>query len=490
MSVRLSAASLCLALGLTGCDALCEHGIGGSCPPCAPVGVPEAWQDPLLQPLLPGDDAVVCEAEGDESGTVRISYWVTTRVHETNLATVGAAQEAGWARLEDNWYEDDDTSQMAKWSRLGLARGDRMRIDVKAEGKGSRVVIAVQGVPPPPSLRGDVTVFAYRQGSFALFDGSVAFLPDVSGGIAAATADGFLFRTGPGHYARYDGDGAVTDLAPFPTADDGGILNTQGRGPRGMPWVSYNPSSDAAPLMLGELVGEAWDIEMVPDLQPPLPHDTVDAVHSADGTIWLLSGQVLYAKDAQGWHATALATKTSPLRPLAAEANAALLSTEHAVVRVTLEEGRFAFAPLTRHDEYAELYDAGPLGVAARTRETIVLVRGDEVTNTELPGEAQAPDIATNGQGVIAVATKDPPSVLVRDASGEITRHPAQGRVFSMSVDEMGRVWTLMVEGDPFVADGDHTVPLEGLVGQDLRPSSITFMGNGAPPFLSVRAAG
>jgi len=452
--------------------------------------VPEAWDDPILQPLIPEEGAVVCEADGDESGSARISYWVPMRVHETNLATVGAAQEAGWGRLEDNWYEDNDTSQMAKWSRLGLARGDRMRIDVKSEGKGSRVVIAVQGVPPPPSLRGDVTVFAYRQGSFALFDGQLAMLPGVSGGIAAATDDGFVFRTSAGHYGRYQPDGTVKDLAPFPTTGDGGVLNAHGPGPHGMPWMTHNPTSESAPLMLGELMGDAWELEMVPDLDPPLPPGSVDAAYSGNGTTWLLGSGVLYAKDASGWRATSLASKTSPLRPLAAEASTALLSTEHAVMRVSLDEGQFTFNALTNQDEYAELYDAGPLGIAARTRETIVLIRGDEVTPTALPGEAAAPDIATNRKGVIAVATKDPAAVLVRDPSGKITRHPATGRVFSMSVDAMGRVWTLMVDGDPFVIDGDHIVPLEGLVGEGIRPSSITFMGNGAPPFLSVRAAG
>ena len=299
-----------------------------------------------------------------------------------------------------------------------------------------------------------------------------------------------MFRSGAGRYGRYAPDGTVKDVAPFPSVAGVWVLNAHGRGPHGMPWMTHNPQSDGAPLMLGELTGEAWDIEMVPDLDPPLPPGSVDAAHSADGTTWLLAGQALYAKDHSGWHATACAAKTSPLRPLAAEASSVLLSTEHAVMRVRLDEGQFSFTGLTEQHEYAELYDAGPLGVAARTRETVVLIRGDEVTDTTLPCEAAAPDIATNRQGVIAVATHDPSAVLVRDTSGKVTRHPTAGRVFSMSVDAMGRVWTLMVAGDPFVADGDRVVPLEGLVGQGIRPSSVTFMGNGAPPFVSVRAAG
>lgn len=489
MAFRSSIALVLVSLALPGCDALCAYGFGDDCGPCDPVGVHEAWEDPKLESLVPGDDSVVCTADGDELGNATLSFWAPTRVHETNMAIVGAAQEAGWARMEDNWYEDNDTSQMAKWSKLGMARGDRMRIDVKSEGKGSRVDIRVDGVPPPPSLRGDVTVFSYRQATFALFDGRVAVLPGVSAGVATPSPEGFLFRAAPDQYSRYQSDGSVMDLAPFPVGHHTGALNAHGPGPRGFPWMTLNPN-DNGPLLLGELVGDAWDMERVPDIKPELPSGSVDAVHSPDGTIWLLAGDVLYAKDADGWHATRLAARSGALRPMLAEGNAVLISTQNAVLRAYLDEGRFTFAAAAKVSPFAELYDAGPLGIVARTSKEVVLIQGDTVTPTHLPGETSAADLATNARGVIAVATNNPSTVMVRETNGAVTRFPAEGeldgRVLSLSIDPMGRVWTLMVDADPFVIDNGTLKPLPGLVGPNLHPSSITFLGNGAPPFLDV----
>lgn len=489
MPLRTHIALVVASLALPGCDALCAYGFGDNCGPCDPVSVPEAWEDPKLESLVPGEEGVVCEADGDELGSASISFWVPTRVHETNVATVGAAQEAGWIRAEDNWYEDNDTSQMPKWSKLGMPRGDRMRIDVKSDGKGSRVDIRVDGVPPPPSLRGDVTVFAYRQATFALFDGRVALLPGVSAGVASPSPEGFLFRAAPDQYSRYQSDGTVMDLAPFPVGHHTGSLNAHGRGPQGFPWMTHNPN-DNGPLLVGELAGDAWDIERVPDIKPPLPSGTVDAVHAADGTVWILGGDVLYAKDSDGWHATRLAARAGALRPMIAEGNAVLISTERAVLRVYLDQGKFNFSPAAKLEFYAELYDAGPLGVVARTSKEVVLIQGETITPTHLPGETSAPDLSTNAQGVIAVATKNPSTVMVRETNGAVTRFPAEGeldgRVLSLSIDPMGRVWTLMVDSDPFVIDNGTLLPLEGLVGPGMHPSSITFLGSGAPPFLDI----
>lgn len=489
MALRAYIAFVVTSLALPGCDALCEYGFGDSCAPCDPVGVHEAWNAPKLEPLTPGEGAIVCKSGGDEIGGATISYWVPTRVHDTNIATVGAAQDAGWIRAEDNWYEENDTSQMAKWSKLGLPRGDRMRIDIKAEGKGSRVEIQVDGVPPPPSLRGDVTVFGYRKATFALFDGRVALLPGVSAGVATPSPGGFLFRTASDQYSRYQSDGTVMDLAPFPVGHHTGFLNAHGAGPRGFPWMSHNPT-DNGPLLLGELSGEAWELERVADLEPPLPPGTVDAAHTPDGTVWVLSGGVLYAKDTDGWHATKLRAPTGALRPMIAEADGVLISTEQAVLRVGLEEGKFTSAPAAELDFYAELYAAGPLGTVARTSKEVVLIDADTVTPTNLPGEDVAPDLSTNAQGVIAVATKDPSTVLVRQTNGAVTRFPAEGeldgRVLSLSIDPMGRVWTLMVDADPFVIDNGSLLPLDGLAQPGMHPSSITFLGNGAPPFLDI----
>jgi|GEM_PF-1880709 len=492
MVARISAA-LILALALTGCDALCEFGIGDKCAPCETVGVPDGWKAPALEPLLPPEGAVVCEADAEPSGQAKMTYWVPGKVHETNMSTVGAAQDAGWARLQDNWYDTNDSSQMPKWSTLGVARGDRLRIEVEAADRnGSFVKLAVEGVPPPPQLRGDVTIFSYRQATFALFDGHMAILPGVTGKATLGVADGFFYRAAPDQYGRYQPDGTVLDLAPFPTGSDRGHLSVHGKGPSGMPWMSFNPRDPEEPLLLGELAGEAWTLERVADVKPPLPNSDVDAVHTRDGRIWLLCGNVLYVKDTSGWRGTKLKPSTGALRPIAAESDSVLISTEGAVLRVRLDEGRFTITPVAELEFYPELRSVGTAGVVARTNDRVMLIQGDQAIDTHLPGESAAPDIATNEQGVIAVATKNPSTLLVRDTSGTVTRYPTQGtlpgRVFSMAVDPLGRVWTLMVDGDPLVADNGSLVPLEGLVGKGLRPSAITFMGNGAPPFLEAAA--
>ncbi len=441
----------------------------------------------MLEPLVPAEDAIVCEATGDDAGDATLSYWLPERVHESNVATVSAAQNAGWIRTSDNWYDGNDHSQMAKWSEFGLSNGDTLRIDLKSEGGGTRVDVKLEAVPLSPQLLGDVSIFAYRSGSYALQDGRVIALPGVVGGASISAEDSFYFRAAVDQYGHYQPDGTAVVHPAFPAGE--GSTTSHGAGPRGMPWVSHNPTDRNKPLLLGELVDGIWDLEAVTGLTPRLPSGSVDAAVTDSETVWLLAGSALYTKDASGWHGKKLGTRPGPLRPLVAEANSVLISTEHAVLRASFDGKRITTTPVVSLDFYPELYDAGEVGVVARTRTDVVLINGETSTKLELPGDSLAPDIAINDHGVIAVATKSPSTIIVRETDGTITRYPElPRRVASMSVDPMGRVWTLLVDGDPVVADRGTLVPLLGLAEDGMRPSSVTFMGNGAPPILAAVA--
>lgn len=488
MSIRPLAAGFLasLAFGLGGCDALCERGMGGdSCPPCRATSVPAAWSDSELQVLVPGEDAVVCSAMAEPA---KLDYWVPAKVHPTNVAVVGAAQEAGWARVEDNWTDSDEPRNAPKTSTLRKETGERLSIDVRTEGKGARVHIEFKGPPKPPQLSGDVTVFGYRGATFALFDGHIVSVPDVTSGVAVAQPDGFFYRHASDQFGRYQGDGTATLYPPFPSDGDGGFLASHGAGPNGFPWVSFNPADKRKPLLLGELIDGNWDVEMVPDLVPPLPYGTVDLGSSTDGKVWLLVENVLYVRVDKTWNAARLPGRVGSIRPFATEADSVLVSNERAVLRARFNGKRIETTPVAKLDFHAELFDAGDLGVVARTKDAVVVISGEEVHNLELPGEAAAPELATNKQGVIAVATRDPATIVVRASDGTVHRYPQQGAlqspVFSMSIDPRGRVWTLLDEGDPVVADADRLIPLEGLIGKDFRPSNIAFLGDGAPPLV------
>ncbi len=491
MATRLSTAALTmsLALGLAGCEKLCDAGIQDKCPPCVAAPVSPAWEGPSLQPLMPGDDAIVCEATGEQTGDAMLSYWLPERVHDTNVATVGAAQNAGWIRTGDNWYEGSDRSQLPKWSEFGTKTGHKLRIDIKAESGGTRVILRFESVPLSPALQGDVSIFAYRAASYALQDGLMHGLKGVVGGATIASANGFYFRAAPDRYGQYQPDGTAVLHPAFPKAA-GGAVTAHGPGPRGMPWMSHRPEDRREPLVLGELIDGQWDLEVVPNISPPLPRGSVDAVVSDNGTVWLLSGSVLYAKDASGWRSEKLRAPPGPLRPLAAEADSVLVSTEREVIRASLHKKRITTTSVLAMDFYPELFDAGQAGIVARTRTELVLIDAEAATTIDLPGDALAPDIATNANGVIAVATKSPSRVIVRGVDGTITPYPElASRVASMSIDPMGRVWTLLVDGDPVVADRGTLMPLLGIAEDGMRPSSVTFMGNGAPPLLADTAA-
>ncbi len=487
MAMRPSTAALtlCIAFGLAGCEKLCDAGINEKCPPCVAAPVSSAWERPMLEPLVPTGDAIVCESTGEQTGDATISYWLPERVHDSNVVTVGTAQEAGWIRTSDNWYDDNDRSQMPKWSEFGLSTGDTLRIDLKAEGGGTRVEVRLEAVPLSPVLQGDVSIFAYRDASYALQNGRVVGLPGVVGGAAISSGNSFYFRTGTDQYGYYQPDGTAIIHPAFPAAD--GSTTSHGPGPRGMPWMSNNPTDRSKPLLIGELVDGIWDLEAVTGLSPRLPSGSVDAVVTTTGTVWLLASDVLYAKDASGWHGHRLKSRAGPLRPIVAEANSVLVSTQNDVLRATFDGKRIKTTSAASLDFYPELYAAGELGVVARTRTDVVLINGETSTKLELPGDALAPDIALNAHGVIAVATKSPSTIIVRETDGTITRYPElTHRVAGMSIDPIGRVWTLLVDGDPVVADRGTLVPLLGLAEDGRRPSSVTFMGNGAPPILAA----
>ncbi|MGH1344249.1 MAG: hypothetical protein ACRBN8_22005 [Nannocystales bacterium] len=489
MATRLSTAALtlCIAFGLTGCKKLCDAGINEKCPPCTAVPLSSAWTRPMLEPLVPTDDAIVCEATGNDAGDAELSYWLPERVHESNVATVSAAQDAGWIRTSDNWYDENDRSQMPKWSEFGLSNGDTLRIDLKSEGGGTRVEVKLTTVPLPPPLQGDVSIFAYRSASYALQDGRIIALPGVVGGATISTGDSFYFRAAADQYGHYRSDGTAVVHPAFPAGQ--GSTTAHGPGPRGMPWVSHNPTDRNKPLLLGELVDGVWDLEAVSGLVPRLPAGSIDAAATDSGAVWLLAGNVVYTKSPNGWRGKKLSSKPAPLRPLVAEANSVLISTEHAVLRANLDGKRITTTPVVSLDFYPELYDAGEVGVVARTRTDVMLISAEAATKLELPGDSQAPDIAINARGVIAVATKSPSTIIVRELDGTITRYPElPRRVASMSVDGLGRVWALLVDGDPVVADRGTLVPLLGLAEEGMRPSSVTFLGNGAPPILAAVA--
>ncbi|MBV1857837.1 MAG: hypothetical protein KUG77_05445 [Nannocystaceae bacterium] len=489
MATRLSTAALtlCLTFGLAGCEKLRDSGIQEKCPPCVSVPLTTAWERPMLASLVPTGDAVVCEATGGQAGDAGLSYWLPHRVHESNVATVGTVQEAGWIRTGDNWYEDDDHSQMAKWSEFGLKTGDTLRMDIKAEAGGTRVELKLKAPPRSPVLQGDISIFAYRDASYALQDGRIVALPGVVGGATISSMDSFYFRTAAYQYGQYQPDGTAVVYPAFPTSD--GSTTAHGRGPRGMPWVSHNPTDRSKPLLLGELINGMWDLEVVAGVSPRLPSGSVDAAVTDTGTVWLLVDNVLYAKVEGEWRGRKLNAKPAPLRPLVAEADSVLISTEHGVLRAHFNGKRVTTAPVVSLDFYPELFDAGAAGVVARTRTEVVLIDAETSTKLELPGDSLAPDIAINARGVIAVATKSPSTIIVRDTDGGITRYPdLSRRVASMSVDPLGRVWALLVDGDPVVADRGTLVPLLGLAEDGMRPSSVTFMGNGAPPILEAEA--
>ncbi len=477
-------------LGVAGCDRLCELGIDtGSCAPCEAASIPEAWKQAHLEPLLPGDDAVVCEASFDDKGSGTLNYWAPGSVHDANMAAVSAAQDSGWDRLEDNWYGTSGDFDTPKWSTLGLKRGDALRIDVHAEKPGARVVMKVAAFPEPPELRGDATVFTYKGASFAMQDGQLAVLPGVTGGVVQSFEDGFLFGHAHKAYKRYEPDGSITDLGEFPHEGSGSLAD-YGPGPDGGPWLVFRPGSEQK-VVFGSLVDGAWSSESFTDFDPPLPTSNLDVARTDSGRVWMTIYDALYVKDGDTWTGVKLPQKTSAIYGFIAQGESVLYPTNKGVVRASFEGGEFKWETAVKMSN-PKLRDAGALGVVARNDRKSVLIGPGEVTPLELPGAKEGPSIATSDAGVIAVATTSPSTVLVRGVDGTITRYPADGAlpdtVSRMEIDPNGRVWALMKASNPVVAVEGRVEVIPGLVADGAQPYRISFMGNGAEPRLEMPA--
>lgn len=489
MAARLIGGVLLIATGLslTGCDRLCELGIDtGNCAPCEAASVPEAWKQQHLQPLLPDGDAVVCAATFDDAGKGTLDYWAPGSVHDANMAAVGAAQDNGWARLDDNWYGTSGDFDSPKWSTLGLERGDALRIDVHEEKPGARVTMKVDGFPPPPELRGDVTVFSYRGASFSLQDGKLAVLPGVKGGVIQSFDDGFLFGHAHETYRRYEADGSITNLGAFPREGSGSLAD-HGPGPDGGPWLVFRPGSEQE-VVFGSLVEGAWKTQTFTAFDPPLPTSNLDVAQTPSGRIWMTSYDVLYVKDGDAWTGTKLPSKPSTVYGFIAQGETVLYPTNKGVVRASFADGEFSWETAAKMSN-PKLYDAGAAGVVARNDAKTVLVTDDDVISLSLPGAKKGESIATSEAGVIAVATESPSSVMVRSVDGTVVRYPSEGAlpdaVRRMDIDPKGRVWALMKSTNPHVMSDGRVDVIPGLVADGAQPYWISFMGDGAEPKLT-----
>lgn len=492
MLARFVGGALVVAAGFSvaGCDRLCELGLDtGSCAPCEAASIPKAWKQPHLEPLLPEGDAVVCEATVGDDGMGTLNYWTPGSVHDANMAAIGAAQDNGWARLEDNWYGTSGDFDSPKWSTLGLERGDALRIDVEAEAPGARVVMKLAGFPEPPTLRGDVTVFTYKNASFSLQDGQLAVLPGVTGGVRQSFEDGFLFGSAHKAYRRYEADGSISDLGAFPNEGSGSLAD-HGPGPDGGPWLVFRPGSEQK-VVFGSLVDGAWKTESFTDFDPPLPTSNIDVAQTASGRVWMCIYDALYVRDGEKWTGVKLPARPSAIYGFIAQGESVLYPTTKGVLRASFADGAFAWETALKISN-AKLHDAGPLGVVARNDRKTVLIGPEGVTALELPGAKKGKSIATNSAGVIAVATTSPSAMLVRGVEGTITRFPEEGAlpdtVSRMKIDPKGRVWALMKAGNPVVAVDGRVEVIQGLVADGAQPHGISFMGNGAEPRLEMPA--
>ncbi len=449
--------------------------------------MPDAWQQPHLKPLLPGVHAVVCRADADDKGNAQLSYWVPGKVHDANMDAVSAAQDSDWARLDDNWYGTSGDFESPKWSTLGTERGDALRIEVQAAGVGARVVLKVAGFPPPPELRGDVTLFAYRKAVFALHDRQLSVLPGVTGGAVLGLDDGFYFTHAHGRYGRYGADGSVELFPKFPS-EGSGSLAFQGLGPKGMPWMVNKPGG-VAKVIFGELVDGAWQTETAADLDPPIPESSVAAVHTPGGRIWMSVYDVLYVKDGGRWHSTKLPRKPNTIYGFVAASEDVVYPTDKGVVRASFQDGAIATSMLVKMS-FPKLADAAAGGIVARNERKTMLIVGDEVSKLELPGHGKGDSIATGASGVVAVATDKPPAIVVRAADGTVARYPSEGalpaKVQRLAVDPKGRVWALLDGRNPVVAAGGALETIPGLVAGGAQPYAISFMGDGAEPQLDM----
>lgn len=119
--------ALGLTLGVTGCKTPCKEG-----------KIDAAWEaEPYSK--LRAKDGVVCEGSTPDT----LILWKPARVHDANMEAVGAAQDNGWDRNDDNWYPKagappSNDFDSPKWSRM-TGHGGGLRIDVKEEGGGALI---------------------------------------------------------------------------------------------------------------------------------------------------------------------------------------------------------------------------------------------------------------------------------------------------------------------------------------------------------------
>lgn len=116
-------------LALPGCE---------SKPPCKPAELAAAWNEAPLAEVVPtGESTTTCELPASE-GETHAQFWRPVTVHRANMDAVGAAQDAGWVRNDDNWYGTEGNYNTPKWSELSKPEG-KLRIEVEEVGGGAQI---------------------------------------------------------------------------------------------------------------------------------------------------------------------------------------------------------------------------------------------------------------------------------------------------------------------------------------------------------------
>ena len=105
-------------------------------PPCEPGELSATFkEEPLAKAIPTGADVTVCKVS---DGETHAQFWRPTKVFRATMDSTSAAQDNGWTRNNDNWYNSRDTSERPKWSELSNAKG-KLRIDIKEAGGGAMI---------------------------------------------------------------------------------------------------------------------------------------------------------------------------------------------------------------------------------------------------------------------------------------------------------------------------------------------------------------
>lgn len=111
--------------------------LGGCSKPSCPEGeLAAAWQSAPLTGIVPSG-VHVCEMPAGEAST-HVRFWRDETVHRANMDAVGGAQDHGWDRTSDNWYDSTGDFNTPKWSEFANDSGT-LRIDVEESGGGAIV---------------------------------------------------------------------------------------------------------------------------------------------------------------------------------------------------------------------------------------------------------------------------------------------------------------------------------------------------------------